>query len=519
MRLDLLLALPISLLLVACGEDPAPEVPELAEDLSFPEGFLLGTAIAGFQVDMGCPTPGLSDCVDNGSDWYGFATSPETMSSEKAYLSGQDPAVVGPGFWELYEQDLDRAMRELHNGALRFSIEWSRIFPTPTDGITGYEALRAVANASALAHYHAVLDGLRVRGMSPLVTLNHDTLPSWIHDGVGCHLNLATCSPRGWLDRERTVAEIAKYAGFVAREFGADVDTWATLNEPFSVLLAGYLAPGPERSHPPAVPLAFGEAKEVFLALVEAHAQMYDAVKDNDTLDADGDGRPSDVGLVHAMVPAIPDDPTNPLDVKAAQNLFYLYNMAYLGAVAQGELDADLTGKGARRGDLEGRMDWLGITYGTRVTVKGTSVALWPELSALSTFDPLDVQRSGDHPRGLYEMVEVLHHAFGLPTFVTGHGIEHPLDDDDVGPSFLVRQLAWASRAANDGLGLRGYFFWSLLDPFDWNRGMNPRFGLYAVDAGDPQKSRSPRKTAETYGLIAEERRIPPELLVAYPAP
>ncbi|MDI1435245.1 MULTISPECIES: glycoside hydrolase family 1 protein [Polyangium] len=520
MRTDVRLAISMMCLLAACGEDPpVTEVPEVAEDLSFPEGFLFGTAIGGFQADMGCPTPGLDGCVDNGSDWYAFVTSPATTISPMAYLSGQDPAVVGPGFWELHEMDLDRARGELHNGAFRFSIEWSRIFPEATDGLSGYEALRSVANEAALAHYHTMLNGLRVRGMSPVVTLHHGTLPAWIHDGVGCHLDLAACSPRGWLDRERTVAEIAKYAGFVAREFGADVDRWATLDEPFTVLLAGYLAPSAERSHPPAVSQPSSAAKEVFVALVEAHARMYDEVKANDADDADGDGSPADVGLVYAMTPASPADPASSLDVKAAENMFYLYNLAYLDAVAKGELDADLAGKSAKRADLEGRMDWLGVNYGTRATVRGSSGPMLQAFTPLGTFDPLDVRAGEEDPRGLYEMLALAYRTYGLPLYITGNGLAHPLDDEDAGPSFLVRHLAWASRAVQEGIDLRGYFFWSLVDDYEWNHGMSRRFGLYAVDADDPQKNRTPRKTAETYGLIAEERRIPPELLVAYPAP
>ncbi|MDI1448773.1 family 1 glycosylhydrolase [Polyangium sp. 6x1] len=520
MRTDFRLAIPMTLLLAACGEDPpVTEIPEVAEDLSFPEGFLFGTAIGGFQADMGCPAPDLDGCVDNGSDWYAFATSPATTSSPLAYLSGQDPAVVGPGFWALHEQDLDRAWGDLHNGAFRFSIEWSRIFPKSTEGITGYEALRSVANEEALAHYHAMLNGLRLRGMSPIVTLHQGTLPAWIHDAVGCHLNLAACSPRGWLDPERTVAEIAKYAGFVAREFGADVDRWATLDDPFAILLSGYIAPSAERSHPPAVAYPSSAAKDVFVTLVEAHARMYDAVKENDAADADGDGKTSDIGLVYAMIPVSPADPASPLDVQAAENMFYLYNLAYLDAVAKGELDEDLVGTSARRADLEDRMDWLGVNYETRATVRGTSGPFLQELTPLGTFDPLEVLRGEEDPRGLHEMLELADRMYGLPLFVTGNGLDHPLDDEDAGPSFLVRHLAWASRAVQDGIDLRGYFFRSLVDDFEWNHGMSRRFGLYAVDAADPQKNRTPRKTAETYGTIAEERRIPPELLVAYPAP
>src|SRR5262249_1427338 len=161
----------------------------------------------------------------------------------------------------------------------------------------------------AIAHYHDVLKALRSRGLTPLVTLNHYTLPTWIHDGVGCHKNLGTCSPRGWLDKDRTVKEIAKYAGFVAKEFGGEVDLWAAENEPFAVILSGYLFPTADRTNPPAVLLHFPETKQVMTSMIYGHARMYDAIKANDTVDVDGDGKPSFVGLVYSMVPFQAADP------------------------------------------------------------------------------------------------------------------------------------------------------------------------------------------------------------------
>lgn len=510
---------PLALGLFACGDGGGNPAPNVAEELSFPEGFLFGTSIAGFQVDMGCPTLGPDECNDTKSDWYQFTTSPVTVGSSKAYLSGEDPAKVGPGFRELFDADIERASSELHNGALRFSIEWSRIFPSPTDGVTGYDALRAIASPAGLAYYHAILDALKARGMKPLVTLNHYTLPTWIHDAVGCHVDLVNCSPKGWLDKERTLTEIAKYAGFVAREFGADIDLWATLNEPFAVLLPGYIFPSPERTNPPAVAFQYGPAKQVFVALVEAHARMYDAVKENDMADADGDGKTSEVGVVYPMVPAVPADPENPLDVEGAKNVFYLYNTAYLDGVAKGDLDADFSGNPVHRDDLANRMDYIGLNYYTRVTVQGTTDPFLPELSPLSKFNALTLQFKEDYPAGLYEMVKVIHDRYGVPAIVTENGVDQPDGDEDVGPSYLVRHLAWASRAAKDGLDLRGYFFWSLIDNYEWNHGMAMRFGMYAVNKDDPQKNRTARKTAETYGIIAKEGRIPPELTAAYPAP
>ena len=161
------------------------------DDLKFPSSFLLGTAISGFQAEMGCPTLAPAICEDRSSDWYAWITNPKLIADPGTYLHG-DPPSSGPGFYELYPQD--------------------------------------------------------------------HTLPSWIHDAAGCHQDLAHCSPRGWLDREVTVREAAKYAGFAAREFGGEVDLWATLNEPFTaVILAGYLLPSADRTNPPGVTLKWDE--------------------------------------------------------------------------------------------------------------------------------------------------------------------------------------------------------------------------------------------------------------------
>jgi beta-glucosidase/6-phospho-beta-glucosidase/beta-galactosidase len=505
-----------AVLLSACGGDEST-TGGAGEALPFPEGFQLGAAIAGFQVEMGCPTLDAAECEDPGSDWYQFITSPETLGDSKAHLAG-DPPSAGPGHYELYERDFDLAKSELGSTSLRLSLEWSRIFPTATDEVEGYPALKALADPAALEHYHAVFAALKARGLRPLVTLNHYTLPTWIHDAVGCHADLDTCSPRGWVDKDRTVREIAKYAGFCAREFGAEVDQWATLNEPFAVVLPGYLMPSPDRTNPPAASLRFAEAKTVLVGLIEAHARMYDAVKVNDEDDVDGDGEASQVGVVYAMAPVRPKDPENELDVAAAKNVFYLWNMVYLNGVAKGELDADLDGEAEHRDDLANRMDYIGINYYTRITVVGTTSPYLPELSPLSTFDPFRLEPWEDYPKGLYEMAMVVRDDLELPAIVTENGAEDP-SDDGTGPSYMVRHLTWLSRAIAEGADVRGYFYWTLMDNYEWNHGMDIRMGLYAVDEADPTKARVARKAAGVFAQVAAAGGVPADLASRYPAP
>ena len=480
---------------------------------------MFGTAVAGFQADMGCPTLSPAVCTDTKSDWHAFTTSPDTVNDTNAYLNGQDPAKVGPGFWELYEADITRAHDDMHNNGLRLSIEWSRVFPNATDDIEGFDALYAAADKGALAHYHDVLKALSVRGMRPLVTLNHYALPTWIHDAVGCHTDFDNCSPRGWVDSERTLKEIVKFTEFTAREFGREIDWWATLNEPLQNMLFGYVQPGEQRSHPPAVSLKTDAAKIVFNALIDAHARMYDAIKAHDTVDADGDGKESFVGVVYPLVPITPADPNSFLgvDQQAADNIDYLWNRAFLNAVALGKYDAKLDRNTVQRADLAGRMDYLGVNYyfGIQVTGLGFAVPVISELSPLFTANPLNFVEIPNDPSQLEGFIKWANNDLKLPVIITENGAVDP-DDNGTGPRFLVRNLKAISEAISNGADVRGYFYWTLTDNYEWNHGMDTRMGLYAVDANDPQKKRTPRQAVSVYGQIAKFGVLPNTLIDAY---
>jgi beta-glucosidase/6-phospho-beta-glucosidase/beta-galactosidase len=482
----------------ACGNGSSGSSSSAPSPIPFPKGFVFGTAIAGFQADMGCPTLARSACADTGSDWYAFTTNPQTVGDPACYLSGQDPAVVGPGFWELYAADIARADTELHNGALRMSIEWSRIFPTATDGVTEYDALKAIASAPAIAEYHAIFAELKKRHMRPLVTLYHYTLPGWLHDAINCHVDFANCSPRGWVDSTRAVGEAGKYAGFVAQEFGGDVDWWATVNEPLQNLVFGYLEPNAQRSQPPAVSLETAAAKTVFSALVEAHAAMYRAVKQYDTVDADGDGTASWVGIVYPLVPVTPANPKASLDVQAATNVDYLWNRAYLNAVVLGKYDANLDGTTTMRPDLAGT-DYVGVNWYTGLQVTGLATSLLPTFSPLFTASPNLVTTDND-PSKLAGMLLFVNSELGKPAVITENGTS----GDGTTPGFIVANLAATGKAIAAGADVRGYFYWTLTDNYEWNHGMDIRMGLYAVDKDDPMKLRTARPAASVYGQIAQ---------------
>lgn len=513
MRLRLLATLLPAL--IACRAEP---------DRAFPEGFLFGSAVAGFQVDMGCPTLSADECEDRASDWYQFVTDPYFTANEALHIKGDAPS-TGPGFYELYGEDLGRAKDELKLGSVRLSIEWSRIFPASTRGIDGHEELKAVASAEGIAYYRRVFEAMRAKGLEPLVTLNHYTMPLWVHDGKACHQDPNGCTARGWMD-ESTITEIAKYAAFCAREFGDLVDVWATLNEPLALPLSGYLQPGADRSNPPGVSMKAKAAKTVTMNLIVGHARMYDAVKAADTIDADGDGKASQIGLVLNMSPARPVDPDDEFDAQAAKDIFYLYNSLFLNATIKGLLDENADGNTVEREDLRGRMDYLGINYYTRLTLKGLPGSILPEFSPLLTLDPFSSETVlwEDYPRGLYEMLMHVHETYGVPTYVTENGYPEgsfqktPRADPDEQGRLMVESLSWVRRAIAEGADVRGYYWWTLVDNYEWNHGMDDiRLGLYRVDGTDPQKKRTLRDIGRLYARIAADRRVPDDLHEKFP--
>lgn len=473
---------------------------------AFPEGFRFGAATAGFQVDPGCPT--RTDCIDTRSDWYQWTTSADQLGDLKTLVTFE-PLEHGPGMWELYAQDFDRAKDELGLDSLRVSLEWSRIFPQPTDGLEG-EALAAAADAQNVAAYHAQFAAMKARGLTPMVTLNHYTLPVWIHDGVACHKDLSTCPAKGWLDRERTVREIAKYAGYVAREFGGEVDLWATENEPFAVVLPGYLTPSVDRVNPPALSFKFDQARAVFDALIEAHARMYDAVKAADLVDADGDGTAASVGLVYAMTPSRPKNASSRVDQRGSDNVFYLYNTNFLDGVGKGIVDADWDGvpdQGSPDPQRANRIDWFGINFYTRITVKGLGSPAFPTLSPLTTFDPLSLELHEDYPQGLVEIALWVQQRYGKPMFITETGTD-AAGDPEATRSWLVRYVDATKQALAQGADVRGFYYWSLVDNYEWNRGMEMKFGLYEI-AQDQAKTRTARSAVQAYREITRQRDVP----------
>lgn len=460
---------------------------------SVPDDFLFGAAMAGFQVDPGCPTLAPEACEDRASDWYQWVTDPELVADPGLYLSG-DTLAEGPGYWETFDADHARARDELNLDALRVSLEFSRLFPVEPVGAETVDDLVAAADPAALAAYQALFASLAARGLTPLVTLNHYTLPLWLHDGKACHEDPDACTARGWLDPAAMRRWLALYAGFCARTFGDDVRWWATINEPMAVVVPGYLLPTADRTNPPGItrPAA---AIDVAFAIIDAHAAMYDAIHAEDP--------EAMVGLVPNLATPEPEDPASALDQAGALHFDHVYNRVFLDALVDGALDRDLDGVAETvRPDLAGRMDYIGINYYTKVTVRGLGTSI---VAGYPWVDFLPVGSLWqEHPEGLGDVTR-LAGGYGLPVIITENGTSN--HDTDAGQRFLDPHLAALRGAMDDGVDVRGYFLWSLIDNYEWNHGMDLRFGAYAVDP--VSKDRSLRDIGARLGHWAGKRTLP----------
>ena len=510
----LLIAL-ICISFVACNHDSNGfNEPKEVKGLTFPHDFLFGTSNCGFVHDMGCPTESPETCEDRYSDWYQWVTSEEIINNPLLYSSG-DPIDHSAGQWELYAKDYERAKHDLFNNSFRMTIEWSRIFPDSTEGIEGYEALKEIAHAPSIERYHQMIDELIRLGLKPLITLYHYTLPLWIHNGVACHRNIEICEDKGWADPERLIPEIAKYAGFVAKEFAGKVDNWSTINEPFAVILPGYVLPSPERVNPPGLYLRFHEARVALLGMIEAHARMYDAIKANDSIDEDGDGKASSIGIAYNLAPVKPANEESDLDITGAENLSYLYNELFLNAIALGKLDINFDGQQVDRPDLQ-RLDHIGVNFYVKITVQGIPFSLVPGFSPLFTVWPFSLVYEDNDPKGLYEVLKMMTR-YDRKIIIMENGLKmDETDDDSRIPAFLARNLFWLYRGMQEGVQVEGYQYFTLVDDYEWNHGFDLRFGLYALDTGDPMKKRTKRMGAETYKEICRSRVLSIDFLEAH---
>jgi beta-glucosidase len=418
---------------------------------AFPPGFLFGAATSAYQIEGGVAAEG------RGPSWW------DRFAHEPGRIRDGSHGDTACDHHRLWQQDLD-LMQSLGLGAYRFSIAWPRVLPKG----------RGRVNAAGLDFYERLVDGLLARGIAPFVTLYHWDLP------------LPLADAGGWQSRD-TAAAFADYAALVLRRLGDRVAGWATLNEPRCCAWVGHY----EGRHAP------GLEGDLRATLAAAHHQLLGHGLAVQAMRAErGSAR---LGIVLDLKPHLPARPQAD-DEAAARRGDGVFNRWFLDPLFHARYPADVAEAFAaampsvHAGDLATiatPIDELGINYYTRAVVAHAPGRPYPSLAEQHVAGRHHSTMGWeDWPEGLEQTLLRVQREYAPRTmYVAENGAAEPDRVDADGrvrdadrQHYLRGHVQACARAVAQGVPLRAYFAWSLMDNFEWGRGYTQRFGLVHVD-------------------------------------
>ena len=426
------------------------------KEIVFPEGFLWGAATSAHQVE------------GNNTNNHWWAWEQEGGHIHDGSVSGR-----ACDHYNLYETDFELA-RELGHTVHRFSIEWSRIEPR-----------EGKWNEKEIEHYRKVIQALLDRDIIPMVTLHHFTNPIWLQE------------KGGWLNPQ-SVELFERYTRVVVETMGDLIPFYNTINEPMMVAVLGYLL----GMHPPCH-TDFDEFFTVGRHLLMAHGKCYRAI--HETVRDKGFSIKPQVGIVKQIPYFAPLNPDSDADVEQAKLMDDTINRWYLEGIHTGIL-APPFGKGEELDYLKDSWDFIGVNWYTRILA--TPMPEAPEEASQTLSIAPEGAETTDmgwevYPEGFYHSLMSVK-KYKKPVYVTENGIATL--DDTQRCRYILRHLYQLHRAIKDGLDVRGYMYWSLIDNFEWAEGFAKRFGLIEVNYDTME--RTPRPSAYLYRNIIKSNRI-----------
>jgi beta-glucosidase len=448
----------VLLALAACTARPGldDDNPDAAGiGLTLPKGFLFGTATAAHQIEGSRSR----DC-DGGyeNDWT-------IWESDGGHIRDGGTSATADDSWCHFDKDL-ATMQSLHVNAYRMSIEWARIEPK-----------EGVWDDDALGQYQSEIRALNAAGIKPMITLLHFTMPVWAYaDG-------------GWTN-PATADRFATFVAHVVPVLGPDVELWCTVNEANAYVVSTYLL----GNFPPGELNANVHMATAFVNLMKAHAKAAKIIHDMDP--------GAQVGVAHSVRIQQPAS-SSTLDVAIAGLNDDFYNESVPRANATGHMVLNIPGMfdiDEEIPDMKGSFDYLGINYYTRDTIRGDLTN--PALSNMYFPDgrPLNDLGWDEFPDGLYIFLERFK-SWGLPIYVTENGVADTAGDKR--GRYLAQHMDALERASRDGVDVRGYMHWSLMDNFEWEQGYAAKFGLFSVDFEKDPTSRNWTPAVDVFRTIA----------------
>ncbi|HWR65047.1 MAG TPA: glycoside hydrolase family 1 protein [Bellilinea sp.] len=424
----------------------------------FPKGFLWGAATASHQVEG-------SNTNNNWSAW----------EEQAGRIRLGHTAGLACDWWGgRWKEDFDRAA-ETGQNAHRMSIEWSRVQPR-----------QGVWDESAIDYYRQMLRGLDQRSLTPMVTLHHFTDPLWLTE-IG-----------GW-ENDETPALFEKFVAKMVDALKEFCRTWITINEPNVYTVMGYIFG--------AFPPGKNDLKSCFPVLknmIRGHAAAYRAIH---SLQPD-----ASVGIALNYQSFQPAHPWLPLDHWLARFVHNNFNAAFPQALASGKFKFAF--QSISLPEARNTQDFFGLNYYTRQMAAVNLFRkkdLFIHLSYPKDAEISDTGHMANVPQGFYEAMKFAK-GFGIPIYITENGVEDA--DDNLRPRYLIQHIHQMWRAVNFNWPIKGYFHWSLVDNFEWERGWTQRFGLWGLDLETQARTR--RTSVDVYEAICRENGIDSTMVWKY---
>jgi len=419
--------------------------------ISFPRGFLLGTASASYQIEGAVAEDGRGPSI-----WDTFSHTPGKIEDG---TNGDKACDHYYRWWEDVE-----LMKKLGVNAYRFSISWSRVLPKG----------RGKINNKGLQFYSNLVDALLEAGITPFVTLYHFDLPQALQDEGG-----------GWL-RRGIVDDFEAYTDAVSVELGDRVKHWTTINEPWELAWQGYVT----GEDAPGLRLGNDAALKASHNVMLAHGAAVRTLRDN--------SQGAELGIVLHLNMVEPAS-DHPEDLAAAHRWELCQNRWYMDALYREGYPTEMVklfGRDAPEvipGDMEQiheQIDFLGVNnYRRSVVAAGNDL---PPVNMRRVSPPGEYTEMGweVHPEGLYKILKWVHSNYPVPrVYVTENGASFTDTMTPDGKIHDERRVAYlrdhienAHRAMREGVPLKGYFAWSTMDNFEWAYGYSRRFGVVYID-------------------------------------
>jgi len=422
----------------------------------FPRGFLWGAATAAHQVEGN----------NTNNQWWKW--------EQEGHTNGKSGLACDwwGGRWR---EDFDRAA-EGNQNAHRLSVEWSRIQPTPDRW-----------DEDALDRYRAMLRGLKERGITPMVTLHHFSDPQWLFDQCAWEV-------------DDVVSLFEKYVRKTVNALKEYCTLWCTINEPNIYALSGYVS-----GTFPACNKGLATAAVVMANMLRGHIAAYHAIHE-----IQPEAR---VGYALHFRPQTARS-WSPLDHVMRSIRYNAINMAFPSGISTGVMKTPNAKFNIP--EAKGTQDFLGLNYYSVDTVWFNPTkpdTLFTDSGYPDGSDLSPTRFIANIPAGFLESLKWVVNAYpNLPILVTENGVEDA--SDQMRPRYIAQHIHQMWRAVNFNWPVKGYFHWSLVDNFEWERGWTQRFGLWALDV-ETQK-RTKRPSADLYAEICKENGLSSEMVQKY---